>query len=181
MKRRRLACLLILAVLAAFAVWLEPTRVVWGWLRGEAFFHGRPTSYWRYKCDEWMARFDDHDFFTLCTWLVPFEVPAEPGLRKFGIPDDLLNVGGGMINPPQTVFKRFFDSFRSKEEIKHERDYEFAPRILWATPDTEPVLLELQQEERYRWLATIALRRVAEYRKVEAEVEQERRDARQGD
>jgi hypothetical protein len=26
----------ILVTLAAFAVWLEPTRVVWGWLRGEA-------------------------------------------------------------------------------------------------------------------------------------------------
>ncbi len=44
-KRRLLRWSLILAILAAFAVWLEPTRVVWGWLRGEAFYQGRPTSY----------------------------------------------------------------------------------------------------------------------------------------
>ena len=181
MKRRWLYRLLVLLALAGFVVWLEPTRVAWGWLRGEAFFHGRPTSYWRHKCDEWMARFDDHDFFTLTTWLLPFEIPADPGLRRFGIPDDLPNVGGGMINPPPSMFRRFFESFRSKEEIKLEQDYYFAPRILWATPDTEPVLLELQREDRYRWLATIALRRVAEYRSVEAEVEQERRAARQSD
>ena len=36
-KRRLLRWSLILVILVAFAVWLEPTRVVWGWLRGEAF------------------------------------------------------------------------------------------------------------------------------------------------
>src|SRR5262245_12989786 len=46
-KRRLLRWSLLLVLLAAFAVWLEPTRVVWGWLRGEAFYQGRPTSYWR--------------------------------------------------------------------------------------------------------------------------------------
>jgi hypothetical protein len=46
-KRRLLRWSLILVILAAFAVWLEPTRVVWGWLRGEAFYRGRPTSFWR--------------------------------------------------------------------------------------------------------------------------------------
>jgi hypothetical protein len=46
-KRRVLRWSLVLVILAAFAVWLEPTRVGWGWLRGEAFYQGRPTSYWR--------------------------------------------------------------------------------------------------------------------------------------
>jgi hypothetical protein len=46
-KRRLIRWSLILAILAAFAVWLEPTRVVWGWLRGEAFCNGRPTTWWR--------------------------------------------------------------------------------------------------------------------------------------
>ena len=172
-KRRLIRWSLILVALAAFAVWLEPTRVVWGWLRGEAFYQGRPTSYWRVKCAEWMERFDDHDFLTISTWLLPFEVPAESGLRRFGIPDDLPRVGGGMLNPPETFLRRFVDYFRSENEIKRERDYYFAPRILWATPDTEAVLLELQQEEQYRWLATLALRRVAEYRKWETIISQE--------
>ena len=46
-KRRLMRWSLILLTFAAFAVWLEPTRVVWGWLRGEAFYQGRPTSFWR--------------------------------------------------------------------------------------------------------------------------------------
>jgi hypothetical protein len=42
-KRRLIRWSLILVIFAAFAVWLEPRRVVWGWLRGEAFYLGRPT------------------------------------------------------------------------------------------------------------------------------------------
>jgi len=53
LKRRLLRWSLILLILAAFAVWLEPTRVVWGWLRGEAFYQGRPTSWWRTELNRW--------------------------------------------------------------------------------------------------------------------------------
>jgi hypothetical protein len=52
-KRRLIRWSLILAILAAFAVWLDPTRVVWGWLRGEASYQGRPTSYWRTELRRW--------------------------------------------------------------------------------------------------------------------------------
>jgi hypothetical protein len=52
-KRRLLLWSPFLVIFAAFAVWLEPTRVVWGWLRGEAFYQGRPTSYWRGELDRW--------------------------------------------------------------------------------------------------------------------------------
>jgi hypothetical protein len=46
-KRRLIRWSLILVAFAAFAIWLEPTRVVWGWLRGDAFFQSRPTRWWR--------------------------------------------------------------------------------------------------------------------------------------
>jgi hypothetical protein len=52
-NRRLLRWSLILLILAAFAVWLEPTRVVWGWLRGEAFYQGRSTSYWALQIEPW--------------------------------------------------------------------------------------------------------------------------------
>src|SRR5262245_27601154 len=45
--KRRWKLLAAFVLLTTFVVWLEPRRVVWGWLRGEAFFRGRPTSYWR--------------------------------------------------------------------------------------------------------------------------------------
>ena len=52
-KRRLLRWSLLLVLLGAFAVWLEPTRVVWGWLHGEAFYQGRPTSFWRSRFSHW--------------------------------------------------------------------------------------------------------------------------------
>jgi hypothetical protein len=73
-KRRLIRWSLILAILAAFVVWLEPTRVVWGWVRGEAFYQGRPTSYWRAKCDDWIERFDDQNSLTL--WCAPCAGPV---------------------------------------------------------------------------------------------------------
>jgi hypothetical protein len=51
--RRRWCWLLALVVMVGFAIWLEPTRVVWGWLRGEAFYQGRPTSWWASELDRW--------------------------------------------------------------------------------------------------------------------------------
>lgn len=49
MKNRRTLLLTILAaaLILASLVWFDPTRVLWGSLRGEAFFDGRPVSYWR--------------------------------------------------------------------------------------------------------------------------------------
>ncbi len=52
-KRRLIRWSLILAMLTAFGVWVEPTRVVWGWLRREAFYQGRPTSYWAEQIRPW--------------------------------------------------------------------------------------------------------------------------------
>jgi hypothetical protein len=46
MKKRWLLVPLLLFLLAGLALWLDPTRILWGLLRGEAFFDGRPTSYW---------------------------------------------------------------------------------------------------------------------------------------
>lgn len=50
MNRKRLLLLLGLVVLVAgtaAAALLEPTHVVRGYLKGEAFYQGRPVSYWR--------------------------------------------------------------------------------------------------------------------------------------
>jgi hypothetical protein len=48
MCKRRWPWLLLVALLGvALAVYFEPSHCVRGWLRGEAFYDGRPTSYWR--------------------------------------------------------------------------------------------------------------------------------------
>jgi hypothetical protein len=61
-KRRVLAGLFVLVFLAV-AAWFEPTCVVRGWLCGEAFYQGRPTSYWSRELQHW----DRKGFFTLLT------------------------------------------------------------------------------------------------------------------
>jgi hypothetical protein len=46
-KRCRTWLLLIALTSVALVVYFEPSHCVRGWLWGEAFFDGRPTSYWR--------------------------------------------------------------------------------------------------------------------------------------
>jgi hypothetical protein len=69
---RKLRWSLLIVILAAFAVWLEPTRVAWGWLRGEAFYQGRPTSWWRVKLQSW----------TDTTPIIPIQEPS--GVVRWG-------------------------------------------------------------------------------------------------
>lgn len=53
MRRSRFIRLVVLGAIVALAVWLDPTRVVWGLLRGEAFYKGRSTSYWARSIRPW--------------------------------------------------------------------------------------------------------------------------------
>ena len=46
MNKRRLIMIAAVLFAAVLAAYFEPTYCVRGWLRGEAFFDGRPTSYW---------------------------------------------------------------------------------------------------------------------------------------
>src|SRR2546430_1370258 len=66
MSKRRLFWIVTLLGCTAFGVWLEPTRVVWGCLRGEAFYEGRPTSYWRVELERWDVNYQNWGGFE--TW-----------------------------------------------------------------------------------------------------------------
>ena len=53
-RRKRLwICLALLTITLAVVCWFEPTGVVRGWLRGEAFYQGRPTNYWSRELERW--------------------------------------------------------------------------------------------------------------------------------
>src|SRR5260221_8805499 len=60
MWKRRRTWLLLLAVvgLTLAGLYESVTHVGRGWLRGEAFFQARPTSYWRIGIDEWVVDFE---------------------------------------------------------------------------------------------------------------------------
>jgi hypothetical protein len=53
MKRRWLVLGIAIVLLLGLAAWFEPTCAVRGWLRGEAFYQGRPTSYWSRELGHW--------------------------------------------------------------------------------------------------------------------------------
>src|SRR5437867_10543521 len=54
-RRRLLLLTLFVLVAAVVLIGLESQCLVTGWLRGEAFYNGRPTSYWKLDCERWMA------------------------------------------------------------------------------------------------------------------------------
>src|SRR5262245_3355773 len=66
-NRRLLRWSLLLLALASFAVWLEPTRVVWGWLRDESFYQGRPSSWWANELRQWDVVLLDSTFRPLAS------------------------------------------------------------------------------------------------------------------
>ena len=52
-QRRKLLLAGGTLVVLGLGAWFEPTCVVKGWLRGEAFYQGRPTSYWSRELSRW--------------------------------------------------------------------------------------------------------------------------------
>ena len=52
-KRKRILIGLIEAAVLLSAIYIEPTHVVRGTLWGEAFFEGKPTSWWRAELERW--------------------------------------------------------------------------------------------------------------------------------
>jgi hypothetical protein len=53
-KRRRIwFALLVVVILTVAGLYESITHVGRGWLRGEAFYQGRPTSYWAEEIQQW--------------------------------------------------------------------------------------------------------------------------------
>ena len=70
-RTRNLAVFLIaLAALLAGVAYDASTHVVRGWLRGEAFFDGRPTSYWCQEVDRWIDRHPSREEAERCEWRI---------------------------------------------------------------------------------------------------------------
>jgi len=150
-KRRRTWLLLLAVVGLTFASLYESvTHVGRGWLRGEAFFDGRPTSYWVTRCDEWLERFESPEDAT--RW-------RAPNLMYTMLDDDVHvgYVGFQLIRPrTDTSWSQLADRFRSDQAL-FELDH-WPPAVLIGYPDSQSVLEELVKEERYRLLVGRPLR-----------------------
>ena len=150
-KRRRIWLMLVALSCVAIAGSFEPTRCVRGWLWGEAFFDGRPTSYWRGRIDHWLERYDQPE-------------DAARGITLQGRADPLMDSRKVIMRPRVVTFwTRGADFFRSDRERVIEV-YGFPPPVLRGTIDAEPVLLELAAEEKYKLFTDRALHNVAYYK-----------------
>src|SRR5215470_10920263 len=81
------AILLTALTFVALAVYFEPTYCVRGWLRDEAFYEGRPTSYWKDELERWEVH-DVGDCLVFRTYkrnASPWQQLFEHYIRK---PDD---------------------------------------------------------------------------------------------
>ena len=154
---RRALIAIVLVGLTLGVLYELATHVGRGWLRGEAFYEGRPTSYWRGRCDEWLERFDTPD---RAARFVP------PGIAvPFLDDEDLISSWVTMPKPARapTIWSRLIDRFRSDEDRLHD---DWPPKVLFGYPGAEPVLEELVQEEKYHVIAERALRYAKIYRKM---------------
>jgi hypothetical protein len=111
-KRRLRRWSLLLVILAAFAVWLEPTRVVWGWLRGEAFYQGKPTSWWSREIQQW----------TSYLWVEGF--PPEKTTRKVRVsarePTSFEELLGRFVKLPEATWPTLLDGDPNGRPILQE-------------------------------------------------------------
>jgi hypothetical protein len=127
MWKRRRTWLLLLAVVGLTWVGLYEyaTHVGRGWIRGESFYDGRPTSWWRERIEQWKGHFYEED-------------DAYRWLGGWGV----------MFRPRSTeLWARVGDWFRSEDDLW--RDYD-PPKVLKGSQDAEPVLRELEREAAFR-------------------------------
>jgi hypothetical protein len=58
-KPWRIAVVLGVAAVLLVAIYFEPTHCVRGWLWGESFFEGRPTSWWRCELHQYETQIQE--------------------------------------------------------------------------------------------------------------------------
>src|SRR4029077_17996648 len=137
--RRILSAVALIALTVGIVFEME-THVARGWLCGEACYDGRPTSYWRARCDEWIDRFDS----------VQAAAKHRPSNITLPVLDDD-EIVGGLSNP---VLKRRQTWWTRLKEFVHPGDddwqQDWPPQVLFGFPGSEEVLRELSADVRYR-------------------------------
>jgi hypothetical protein len=164
MTRWTVRLLLVLLLIVFFIailigiVYESGSGVMRGWLRGEAFYEGMPTSYWQARCDDWLARFESaEDAARGIDW--------QTATRE---PDPLISGRKTWVRPKQTTTWTWLgDLFRSDLELSRER-FALPPKVFTAGIEAESVLLELATDPRYELPAQRALHNLAVARTQQA-------------
>src|SRR6185369_4644804 len=115
-----------------------------GTLWGEAFFAGRPTSYWRTRIDRWQSDIQLPDDLNSLRFVFDVNGLEAKAVDEF---DALLF---NRTRRPPTLWERV--QLQCGIEVEQTR-----PKILRGEPDSDAVLLELGSEPKYANIATAAL------------------------
>lgn len=151
MKRwTRLSLLAVVAITLGVGIVYEfATHVGRGLLCGEAFYQGRPTSYWRCEIEAWVARFDKRE-------LAAGYLRATDGIggwQDYG------------IAPRPSVHREIRAWLHLNSDIPGDDD---PPAILNGEPDAEEVLAELDGDSVLQPFVDRAKRKLRERRDMEA-------------
>jgi hypothetical protein len=129
MKKWLRRCLIAAGLIClAYGILYEyATHVGRGWLNDEAFYQGRPTSYWRSAIDAWVDRFDSPD-------------EAENYMRA--------HCWEGLISSTIIMYKTPRPTIwtRARGWVGLAAADNDPPEVLAGDADTEPVLRELEDE-----------------------------------
>ncbi len=158
--RVRLAICFAEIIVVLLGVYFEPSHCVRGELWGEAFFDGRPTSYWRGQIDRWIARHDSLEAAEQANWEYRFytDGPLDMGGYQLGGNGTVVYALESPDKKRETVELTLHYSTRpslwerTKNLWTHEgpRQGLELPKILSGLYNAEAVWLELETDATYR-------------------------------
>jgi hypothetical protein len=161
MRRRLLwALTAIEAAIVLAVVYFEPSYGVRGILGGEAFFDGRPTSYWCGQIDRWLLHYESPEAALQAKWeyrLVTEDSIDISGYQlgssgmaafAFASPDDPKETAELTVHwaAPPTLEEKI-KSMWTRAEPGDGRDL---PKILSGLDDADAVWVALETDARYR-------------------------------
>jgi hypothetical protein len=126
------------------------THVGRGWLFGEAFYEGRPTSYWRSRIDRWVALLGSPEeaekaMRHVCIFRNPGDWRAGMTILETDGEKVVAVMGIGHINPAETTWQHLL--YRLGQDPHAAK---FTPGVLAGINDAEPVWRELESQGAYR-------------------------------
>jgi hypothetical protein len=133
------------------------THIGRGWLLGEAFYDGRPTSYWRSQVDRWVAEFDSPEVAekSMSPWFMRVK-PGEDGQGWWGQDSPVVleivepDERGPHFATFEAVGRRESKANRLWRLIRMESGTsKQTPDVLRGFAEAEPVWAELERDAKY--------------------------------
>jgi hypothetical protein len=157
----RLCVSFFFALLIAATLYECSSHVVRGWLRGEAFYDGRPTSWWSDQCDAWLNRFDTPE--DAVGWaegplMISAKKPNSDELVLYAVENFGLSAFDTQTPHRRGYLSRLMDWMVGRQDDNH------GPKVLRGYLGSVDVARELAMVPRFERMAKNSLRRAERQR-----------------